>query len=398
MKKLLLIFTLTLAASSLFSSAVAARANGVDVSAAVYAENTEKSLITSAKSAYLMQAGGGMAIYAQNETKRLTIASMTKIMLLNMIFDSVERGELSYEEDVTVSENAQSMGGSQVFLQAGKTYKAKDLIKSVIISSANDASVCLAERLFGSESQAVDEMNALAEKWGLKDTLFSNVTGLPKPTQYSCAKDVAVMLDKLISHKNYFDFSTIYTDELIHPDGQNTMLTNTNKLVRFYNGCDGGKTGYTDDAGFCLAATAKRGAMRVIGVVIGEADSKTRFKDVSGLFDHAFNNYSTKILFDKDEYLDETLKVVCGASDIIKLKTAKTLYAFDKKGKKSEYTVAVDIEEKVKAPVNKGEVVGTLTVYKDGVEYSSCEIIAAETVDKCSLLQGVKKIAARWRI
>lgn len=396
MKKILLLCLFIFAFSVLPTAAVVSAAENVDQS--VTAIKEESGLTTSAKSAYLMQAGGGEVIYAQNETKRLTIASMTKIMLLNLVFDKVESGELALEENVTVSENAQSMGGSQVFLQAGKSYKAKDLIKSVIISSANDASVCLAERLFGSESAAVDEMNDRAKKLGLENTLFSNVTGLPKPTQYSCAKDVAVMLDKLISHKDYFTFSTIYTDELVHPDGQNTMLTNTNKLVRFYKGCDGGKTGYTDDAGFCLAATAKRGALRVVGVVIGEADSKTRFKDVSGLFDHAFNNYTTKVLFDKDEYIDETVKVVCGVNDILKLKTSESIYSFDKKGSKHEYTVSVEITERLKAPVKEGEKVGTLTVFKDGAEYRSCDVLAAENDDKCSLFGGVGKVAANWKI
>ena len=392
MKKLLTILSIIICAAAIPSSMATARAeSGVSVS-------SDKALSVNAKSAYLMTAGGSEVIYSQNEEKRLTIASMTKIMLLDMVFDAVESGELCLDEDVAVSETAQSMGGSQVFLQAGKTYKAKDLIKSVIIASANDASVCLAERLFGSESAAVDKMNELAAERGLDNTLFSNVTGLPKPTQYSCAKDVAKMLDSLVRHKDYYEFSTIYTDELVHPDGQNTMLTNTNKLVRFYNGCDGGKTGYTDDAGFCLAATAKRGAMRVIAVVIGENDSKTRFKDVSSLFDHAFATYSAKIIFDKDEYLDETLKVVCGKAEIVKLKTEKTLYSYEKKGEKAEYTVSVNISKTLKAPVSAGEKVGDITVYKNGIEYSSCAVVAAEDVGKASLFDSLKKIALRWKL
>ena len=387
MKKLLIILTCVLSILFVFKTprAVSVNAEGSAIG-------------TGAKAAYLMEAGGGEVIFASNENKRLTIASMTKIMLLNVVFEAIKNGVLTYDEMITVSETAQSMGGSQVFLQAHKEYKAADLIKSVIVSSANDASVALAERLYGSETEAVDKFNALAREWGLENTLFSNVTGLPKPTQYSCAKDVAVMLDKLVSYEDYFKFSTIYTDELTHPDGKTTMLTNTNKLVRFYNGCDGGKTGYTDDAGFCLAATAKRGALRIISVVIGESDSKTRFKDVSSSFDYCFNNFSRKILFDNEEYLSEEIKVNCGEKDFAKLKVENTLYAFEKKGSKNEYTVSVTLDEKLKAPVKAGDAVGTITVYKNGVEYKSCAVVAAEDIDKLTPFTGFKKAAYRWVI
>ena len=351
-----------------------------------------------AKAAYLMEAGGGEVVFSKNENDRLPIASMTKIMLLNLVFESVERGELSLEEDVSVSENAQSMGGSQVFLEAGHSYKAGDLIKSVIVSSANDSSVCLAERLFGSESDAVDKMNEKAKEWGLENTLFSNVTGLPKPTQYSSAKDVAIMLDNLITHDDYFRYSTIYLDEITHAEGNTTMLTNTNKLVKFYNGCDGGKTGYTSDAGFCLAATAKRGAMRVIGVVIGESDSKQRFADVSSLFDHAFNNYTRKILFDKDELIDEKIKLYCANEDFVDLRVKDSVYSFEKKGENNEFTVSIDLKDGIVAPIKRGETVGTLTVFKNGVEYRTEDVVSAQDIDRLNVFEGFKKIAERWGI
>ncbi|MBO7369197.1 MAG: D-alanyl-D-alanine carboxypeptidase, partial [Clostridia bacterium] len=362
------------------------------------ASAAEELSLKGAKSAYLMEAGGGEVIFSKNETDRLAIASMTKIMLLNLVFESVESGELKIDEDVTVSENAQSMGGSQVYLEAGSSYKAGELIKSVIISSANDSSVCLAERIFGSESEAVDKMNERAKEWGLENTLFSNVTGLPKPTQYSCAKDVAVMLDHLINHQDYFRYSTIYLDEIAHADGHTTMLTNTNKLVKFYQGCDGGKTGFTSDAGYCLAATAKRGALRVVGVVIGESDSKQRFSDVSSLFDHAFNNYTRKILFDKDEIINEKIKIYRAKDDTVDLKVKNDVYAFTKKGDKSEFTVSIDLIDSVVAPIKCGERVGTLTVYRDGVEYRKEDIVVASDVERLNPFEGYKKIAGRWAI
>ena len=349
-----------------------------------------------ALSAVLMEAETGTVLFSQNPDESLPPASVTKIMTLLLVMEAIESGRISLDDKVSISENAASMGGSQVFLEAGNPYKAGELIKSVIVSSANDSSVCLAERLFGSESEAVDKMNERAREWGLEDTLFSNVTGLPKPTQYSCAKDVAIMLDKLISHEDYFRYSSIYLDELAHAGGNATMMTNTNKLVRFYQGCDGGKTGFTKDAGFCLAATAKRGAMRVIGVVIGESDSKQRFADVSALFDHAFNNYSRKILFDKDELLEEKIKIRCAFKDLADLKVAKDVYSFTKKGDKSEFTFSIDIKDSIVAPFKCGEVVGKVTVYKDGAEYRSEDVVVAEDIRKMNAFDGLRKIADRW--
>ena len=351
---------------------------------------------TSAKAAYLAEAGGGQIIYAENENARMPIASMTKIMLLNYVFESIESGELKEDEDIVVSEAAESMGGSQVFLRAGESYKVGDLVKSVIVSSANDSSVCLAERLFGSEAAAVDAMNERCGEWGLANTLFSNVTGLPKPTQYSSAKDVSVMLDKLVSHEGYFGYASIYLDEIAHADGTTTMLTNTNKLVKYYDGCDGGKTGFTSDAGYCLAATAKRGDLRVVGVVIGEADSKTRFKDVSSLFDHAFNNYSRKILFDKEEPIEEKIKVVKGVADQALVVPENDVYAFTKKGEKCEFTFSISLNDSVVAPAVRGDAVGTLTVYKDGAEYKKINVVLAENVDKLTLFGAFDKISSRW--
>ena len=349
-----------------------------------------------AKSAYLMDNDTGTVVYALNENKRLPIASMTKIMLLDLVFESVESGKLSLDEDITVSKTASGMGGSQVFLQADKSYKANELIKSVIVASANDASVALSERLYGSESACVDVMNEKAKEWGLENTLFSNCTGLPKPTQYSCAKDVAKMLSELISHEGYFTYSNIWLDELTHPDGQKTTLTNTNKLAKFYSGCDGGKTGYTADAGFCLAATAKRGSMRVVGVYIGGNNSKQRFSDVSEMFDYAFDNYQKKIVLDKDRQPKEKIKVSCGKVDHVFIEPKESVFAFLKKTETSDFKVDFEYCDKLSAPVTKGDVIGKATVYKDGVEYKTVELVASDTVEKRTYGDVIVKIGGSW--
>ena len=259
------------------------------VSVAQVSQNAN--LQTRAKSAYLMDFGTQTVMYSYNETARLPIASMCKIMTLLLSFDSIKAGALDMDEEICVSERAASMGGSQVFLEANGKYTARNLIKSIVVCSANDSCVAMAERIAGSESLFVDKMNEKAKEIGAHNTLFANCTGLPKEPQYSCAKDVAIMLKNLLEHEEYYEFSKVWMDKFEHPEGRYTEITNTNKLVRFYDGCDGGKTGFTNEAGFCLAATAHRNGMRVISVVIGEENSANRFEDIRTMFDYAFANY-----------------------------------------------------------------------------------------------------------
>ncbi|MBR3863799.1 MAG: D-alanyl-D-alanine carboxypeptidase [Clostridia bacterium] len=351
-------------------------------------------LEVSAKSAYLMDYESKTLIYSKNENERLPIASMTKIMLLVLAFEKIEKGELNLEQKITVSERASSMGGSQVFLQANKDYLVSDLIKSIIIASANDASVAIAEKIYGSESVAVDAMNEKAKQLKLTNTLFSNCTGLPKPTQYSCAKDVAMMLAELCKHPNYFNYSGIYLDELVHPDGQKTVLTNTNKLSKFYAGCDGGKTGFTNEAGYCLAATAKRGSMRIVGVLINESNSKTRFADCSKMFDYCFENYDNKQILSIEPPYQYEINVDCGKKDIIEVMPAQNYYIFGKKNYNEKVTIDFEPISKVKAPIKKGDNVGVFKVYKNNVLIAEINALACENLDKKGILDYAKDIAS----
>ena len=240
----------------------------------------------------------GQILFEKNSREHRPIASMTKIMTLLCVYDAVDEGKISLEDNVCVSERAAGMGGSQVFLQANGVYKVADLVKSVIVCSANDSCVALAEHISGSVEGFVKSMNDKATALGLADTHFDNCTGLPAVSQFSCAADVAVMMGKLVTHPHYFECAHIWTEDFEHPGGRVTGMTNTNKLVRFYQGCDGGKTGYTGEAKHCLSATACRNGMRVIAVVVGADDSKTRFKEVSDMFNYAFANYENKIYLD----------------------------------------------------------------------------------------------------
>lgn len=308
------------------------------------------------KEAVLMSEDG-QVIFEQNATEKRPIASMTKIMTLLCAYDAIDSGKISLDDDVTVSSRAASMGGSQVFLDAQATYKMENLIKSIVICSANDSCVAIAEHIAGSVENFVELMNKKAESLKLVATHFENCTGLPAVSQFSCAKDVGVMFAELIKHPHYFVCANIWMEDFVHPSGRVTGMTNTNKLVRFYNGCDGGKTGYTAEAMHCLAATAKRGDTRVIAVVIGAPDSKTRFKNVSDMFNYAFANYETKVYLNSDAEL-QSASVLGGKQNYVEVVPQSKLIAFGKKGAQ-DYKLNVSINASVKAPVCKGDVVGT---------------------------------------
>lgn len=362
---------------------------------AINTAKTQENLQTRAKSAYLMDFGSGSVMYAHNEKARLPIASMCKIMTLILAFDAIKAGVMTMDEQICVSERASSMGGSQVFLETNAKYPVKELIKSVVVCSANDSCVALAERIAGNESVFVDRMNERAKGLGANDTLFANCTGLPKEPQYSCAKDVALMLKELLKNEEYYAFGKVWLDKFAHPQGRYTEITNTNKLVRFYDGCDGGKTGFTNQAGFCLAATAKRGGMRVISVVIGEQDSKTRFDDVRSMFDYAFANYSVQPIVEAGVPLENSATVKNGKLKTAQIVPERSCYAFTKRGEKGNITIEINVMP-LRAPVKKGEKAGEIVVFKDHVEIDRVTLLANENVEKATLFDRLKDVAKGW--
>ncbi len=310
----------------------------------------------SSKEAVLMSEDGKV-LFEQNSTEKRPIASMTKIMTLLCVYDAIDEGKVSLDDNVVASQRAASMGGSQVFLDANATYKLDNLIKSIVVCSANDSCVAVAEHIGGSVETFVGKMNDKAKQLGLVATHFENCTGLPAVSQYSCAKDVGIMLSELIKHPHYFTCSRVWMEDFVHPSGRVTGMTNTNKLIRFYDGCDGGKTGYTSEAQHCLAATAKRGDTRVIAVVVGASDSKTRFKEVSDMFNYAFANYENKVYIDGNTRM-QSVSVQGGKADSVDVRPEGKLAAFGKKGN-VDYSVNYDLPETIKAPVVAGEVIGT---------------------------------------
>ena len=359
------------------------------------AQNGEDDLKIKAKSSYLMEYSTQTPIYAKSECERLPIASMCKIMTLLLAFEAIDNGVMDMQEEIMVSERAASMGGSQVFLEANAKYCVRELLKSIVVCSANDSCVAIAERVCGSESLFVDKMNQKAAELGMADTLFANCTGLPKQPQYSCAKDVAIMLKELLKHEEYYDFGRVWMDKFQHPQGRYTEISNTNKLVRFYDGCDGGKTGFTNEAGFCLAATAKRDNLRVISVVIGAESSEIRFSGIREMFDYSFANYENKIVYKAGEPLQETAHVNNGKQKILPFSPAEDITTFKKRGGKSEITCKIIID-KIKAPIQKGDCVGEMIVYVKNVENRRVKLLALQDIEKASLWDKIKEVAASW--
>lgn len=365
------------------------------VSVANLEEKVENSLQIRAKSAYLMDYATGTPVYAQNEKAHLPIASMCKIMTLILTFDAVHAGIIDMDEDIVVSERAASMGGSQVFLEANAKYKARELIKSIVVCSANDSCVALAEKICGSESIFTDKMNEKAKELGANDTLFANCTGLPKEPQYSCAKDVGIMLKALLNNEEYFEFGKVWMDKFAHPQGRYTEISNTNKLVRFYEGCDGGKTGFTNQAGFCLAATAKRGDMRIISVVIGAENSANRFEDTKTMFNYAFANYTTTPVVEENAVLEESIFVNGGKEKKINAYPQRSSFVFCKRGEKANVTLETHYE-KLYAPISQGDTVGEIYVYKDGIEIDKVPLLAAASVKKANIFDRFRDVANGW--
>lgn len=350
------------------------------------------------ESAYLMDYTTGTVLYSKNETVKKTIASMCKVMTLLICFEKEAEGVISFDDTITVSERASSMGGSQVFLEANKEYKINELIKSIVVASANDASVAMAEHIAGSEELFVDIMNEKCKELSMENTVFTNATGLPKEGQFSCAKDVAKMFSELLKYDKYYNFSKIWMDKIYHDEEKFTEIANTNKLVRYYDGCDSGKTGYTSESGHCLTASAKRNGMRLISVIIKAPSSKTRFADCSNLFNYGFANFENKMIIDNKKPLDVKITVENGKIDVIKVQAEKPFFSFGIKGKKDSFDVDFIPNKKVIAPINVGDCVGKLEIYKDSVLIGEVNVVSMENVEKEGFFDVVTKIIKNWQI
>ena len=358
----------------------------------VYADNA---IDLTSKSSCLVDFASGQILYEKNSTEHLPVASMVKMMTILLTLEEFENGNLTDETKITTSENASSMGGSQVFIDPYVDYSAKDMLKSVIIASANDASVALAEHISGSEESFVVKMNEKAKALGMNDTNYVNCTGLPAPEQYSCAKDCAIVLKEVSKFDKYHEFSTTWMDELIHPSGRKTELVNTNRLVKYYDGCDGGKTGSTNEAGCCLSATAKRNNMRLISVIVGAKNSQIRFNECSKLFNYGFANFENRVLLDSTKAI-KSLPVNKGKCDNIDIFAKEDFSVTTKKGQDANIEVLYDIPEKISAPARQGDVIGKAILSKDGNIIKEIDLILNESIEGLSVKDCFDRIANKW--
>ena len=345
----------------------------------------------SAKSAILIDQNTGTILYKKNENERLPMASMTKIMSLILIMEQINEGNLSYDTKVEISSEASSMGGSQIFLQTGDVYKVGELLKSIAMASANDAVVALAEKTYGSKEEFINKMNEKAKKMGLKNTNFVNVHGLDEENHYSSAYDMAYMAKELLKYDEILKFTSVYEEYLQKSDGSKIWLVNTNKLVRFYPGVDGLKTGYTQNAGYCLTATAKKNNLRLISVVMGEDSIEKRSQDTVKLLNYGFNSYKVNLIKSKDEVLGR-IKVEGGKKQYVNVSlTDDAIELLKTNDKISKYQFNLKID-KIMAPVKKGDVVGKVEILNDNnKKINEYDITVNENVLKANYFDYLKR-------
>lgn len=346
-------------------------------SVVVFAEgNTDLGL--NAKSAILMEEATGNILYESNPDERLPIASVTKVMTMLLIMEAVDSGKISLDDMVTVSENAMSYGGSTMFLETGEQLTVNDMLKGIAVASANDGCVAMAEHLAGSESAFVDMMNEKAKELGMENTHFMNTNGLDEDDHYSSARDVAIMSRELMKHETIFNYTSIWMDTL---RGGKFQLANTNKLIRFYDGANGLKTGSTSKALCCLSAAAKRNDMQLIAVVLGAPTSAERFASAKSLLDYGFANYAvnTQITAGDEVQKIAVEKGVDKEVDVVAGDSCSTLV---KKGQEDNITKEIKIDETITAPIEAGQKIGTMTISRDGEVIADIDLNASSAVEK----------------
>ena len=351
----------------------------------------EEDYAPGAKSAILIDSATGKVLYEKNADEMLAPASMTKLGSMLIIMEAIDNGSLSLDDEVTISEEAANMGGSQVFLEAGEVYKVHDLLKGVAIASGNDAVVALAEKVAGSQNEFVTMMNERFKEIGAKNTNFVNAHGLDAEGHYSTARDMSIIARELLKHEKILEYTSIYEEYLEKNDGTKTWLVNTNKLVRFYEGVDGLKTGYTTTAGYCLTTTASKDNFRLISVVMGEETSEARSSDTVKMLNYGFNTYKINVIKKNDEVLGK-VRVDGGKQDyaeIVLLKDATELLKNTEEVSDYQFKLKVN---NIKAPVKPGDIVGSaLIIDSDGNIIDEVDVTVKNAIKKASILDYLLK-------
>ena len=352
----------------------------------------------SAKSVILVEASSGSVLYENNSDEKLPPASITKVMTLLLIYEAVRDGKINWDDNVMVSAHAASMGGSQVFLEEGETQTVADMTKCIAIASANDAAVAMAEYIGGSEDGFVQQMNERAKQLGMNNTTFKNACGLDTDGHLTTARDISIMSRELIyNFPEITQYTTTWQDTITHKTrrGESEFgLTNTNKLVKWYNGATGLKTGSTGKAKYCLSATAEKNGMQLIAVIMSAPDNKARFSEAIKLLDYGYANYAVVKGAAKDDVVGE-IPVAKGEHETAVLKMGADITALMKKGG-SEPIITYEIPESISAPVEENQKVGEAVYTIDGKETARADIVSAETVKRAGLDTVARRLIHRW--
>ncbi|SCH08660.1 D-alanyl-D-alanine carboxypeptidase dacC precursor [uncultured Clostridium sp.] len=357
-----------------------------------FANRDNTNISISSKSAVLMDVGSGQVLYEKNSHEKLPPASVTKVMTMLLICEALDSGKIKLDDQVQVSEVASGMGGSQIFLEPGETQSVDTLLKGIAVASANDACVAMAEYIGGSVESFVDMMNNKAKELNMKDTHFANTNGLPIDNHYTSAYDIAIMSRELLKHDIISKYLTTWMDSVVVGKKQATIgIANTNKLIKHYQGATGVKTGFTQQAKYCLSASAKRGDTHLIATTLGAETSQERFKDASSLLNYGFANYESVKLCSKDDKIS-TLTMEKAEDDKISLVAKEDLSVLIKKGESKEFTKKIKVYEDRKLPIKEGTVLGVVEVYKGKDKIGKIELVNNKDINKAGYLKMLQRV------
>lgn len=346
----------------------------------------------SSKTAILMDVGSGQILFEKNPHEKLPPASVTKVMTMLLIVEALDSGKIKLDDEVQISERASEMGGSQIFLEPGETQKVDDLLKGIAVASANDACVAMAEFVGGSEEEFVAMMNNKAKQLGMKDTNFANTNGLPIENHYTSAHDIALMSRELLKHDKITKYLTTWMDQIVVGKKKTTIgLANTNKMIKHYQGATGVKTGFTQEAKYCLSASAKRGETHLVAVTLGAPTTQERFKDSSSLLSYGFANYESVKLCSKSDKI-ATLTLDKADDNKVNLVAKDDLTALIKKGESKDFTKKIDVSKNIDLPVKKGTKLGTISIYKGDKQVGKIDLINEKDINKASYFKMFERV------
>jgi len=357
-----------------------------------FANEDNAPLSVSSKSAILMDLGSGQILYEKNAHDKLPPASVTKVMTMLLICEALDSGKITLDDSVQISENAASMGGSQIFLEAGEVQKVDTLLKGIAVASANDGCVAMAEYIGGSVESFVDMMNAKAKELNMKDTNFVNTNGLPVDNHYTSAHDIAIMSRELLKHDVISKYLTTWMDQVVVGKKQITVgLANTNKLIKHYQGATGVKTGFTQQAKYCLSASAKRGDTHLVAVTLGAETSPERFKDATSLLNFGFANYESVKLCSKNDNI-ATLTLDKADEQKINLVAKEDLSVLIKKGGNKDFTRKIKVNENPTIPIKKGTNLGYVEIYQGKTLVGKVDLVNTKDIQKASYLKMLQRV------